>query len=135
MSGEEEEPLRRYRRRIEKAVENSVEGKWTEEENLRYALFMDFHSKIFLSKEKRKYFLLYFRSTRIFKTLSKFLSTRTPRQCRSHFQKIIGKFKTIKKVKQYYQDTLGVLEYQVQFNLIVKQLEPEVVKTEEKEEV
>lgn len=44
----------------------------------------------------------------------------------------MGKFKTVKKVKQYYQDTLGILEYQNRLTQITLQLEPEIVKVEEK---
>jgi len=44
-----------YRRRAEKQGTNSIEGKWTEDESLKYILFMDHHYKIFVSKEKRKY--------------------------------------------------------------------------------
>lgn len=51
------------------------------------------------------------RSTRIFKSLSSFLGTRTPRQCRSHFQKIMNKFKKLNKVKQHYQQLLGAFNY------------------------
>lgn len=71
---------------------------------------------------KEKVTFKIFRSTRIFKSLSKFLKTRTPRQCRSHFQKIIGKYKTVKKVKQYYQDLLGVINYQKRFDEVAKEL-------------
>ena len=53
---------------------------------------------------KKKVKVSLFRTTRIFKTLSKFLVTRTPRQCRSHFQKIMTKFKNLKKVKAFYQE-------------------------------
>lgn len=51
-----------YKRRVEKFNKNSIEGKWTEEENLKYILYMDYHYKIFVSKEKRKYITFYFRS-------------------------------------------------------------------------
>jgi len=43
---------------VEKNNDKSIEGKWTEEENLKYILFMDYHSKVFISKEKRKYFCI-----------------------------------------------------------------------------
>ena len=29
-------------------------GKWTEGENIKYVVFMDYHKNIFISKEKRK---------------------------------------------------------------------------------
>lgn len=39
-----------YKRRVEKLSLNSIGGKWSEEENLKYILYMDYHSKIFISK-------------------------------------------------------------------------------------
>lgn len=52
---EEENGEQSYKRRIEKLAKNSIEGKWTEEEKLKYILYMDYHYKIFVSKKKRKY--------------------------------------------------------------------------------
>lgn len=49
-----------------------------------------------------------FRNLKIFKTLSIFLNSRTPRQCRSHFQKLMNRFKSFKKVIFYYQNLLGL---------------------------
>jgi hypothetical protein len=48
-----------YKRRLEKTNKNTVEGKWTDEEHLKYVLFMIYHLKTFVSKEKRKYPNLY----------------------------------------------------------------------------
>ena len=46
---------RRSRIKIEsKEAASSFEGKWTEDENVRYVLFMAYHTAIFSSKEKRK---------------------------------------------------------------------------------
>lgn len=57
----------------------------------------------YLCPRKKKVIVIIYRSERIFKSLSEFLQTRTPRQCRSHFQKIMNKYKKLRKVRQYYQ--------------------------------
>lgn len=48
------------------------------------------------------------RNLRVFKTLSEYLRTRTPRQCRSHFQKLMNRFKNLKKMIDYHQNELGM---------------------------
>jgi hypothetical protein len=44
--------------------------------------------------------------------LAAFLGTRTPRQCRSHFQKLMNRFKKLNKIKAYYEQMIGPLTYQ-----------------------
>ena len=83
------------------------EGAWTLEENKKYVFFMTYFKDIFVSKERRKYFFLHSRSLKIFKFLASHLQTRTPRQCRSHFQKLINKHKTIYKLKNYFRTEIG----------------------------
>lgn len=73
------------------------------------------------------------RSERIFKTLSDFLVTRTPRQCRSHFQKIINKFKKLRKVRLHYQEQLGTAVYTHRLEELSRQLREQKVKLEESE--
>lgn len=53
-----EKPVRVCKKRTkqEKTAE-TIEGKWSEEESIKYALFIDCHPQIFSSKEKRKYLL------------------------------------------------------------------------------
>lgn len=52
----EDKKSRRRLVKIEERDQNSsIEGKWTKEENVKYVLFMDYHTTIFSSKEKRKY--------------------------------------------------------------------------------
>ena len=75
--------------------------------------------------------MLPFRSERIFKSLSDFLTTRTPRQCRSHFQKIMNKFKKLKKVKQYYQSQIGMEKYQEELDKLSKELNSQNPKIED----
>jgi GTP1/Obg family GTP-binding protein len=82
-------------------------------------------------QREKKVTLFRFRTTRIFKSLSSFLKTRTPRQCRSHFQKIMSKFKTVKKVKQFYQKQLGVLMYQDKYDAVADKLKSLPSKSEE----
>jgi hypothetical protein len=51
----EDKNSRRRLVKIEERDQNSsIEGKWTKEENVKYVLFMDYHTTIFSSKEKRK---------------------------------------------------------------------------------
>ena len=59
LSGGQQESEHIYKRRVEKNNEKNIEGKWTEEENLKYVVFMDYHSKVFMYKEKRKYHFTY----------------------------------------------------------------------------
>jgi hypothetical protein len=45
-----------FQRDLDDKVKNGeiVEGKWDDQSNLLFIVFIDFHSKIFSSKEKRK---------------------------------------------------------------------------------
>lgn len=53
-----------------------------------------------------------FRSCKIFKHFSEYLTKRTPSQCRSHFQKLMLKHKTIPKLKREYRGNFGDAAYQ-----------------------
>lgn len=53
-----------------------------------------------------------FRSCKIFKHFSEYLTKRTPSQCRSHFQKLMLKHKTVAKLKREYRDKFGDVAYQ-----------------------
>jgi hypothetical protein len=48
--------------------------------------------------------------------LSDYISTRNPRQCRSHFQKAIKKFSTIVKLRNFYRNLIGSDEFAAQLN-------------------
>ena len=63
-------------------------------------------SKPFLSLSKGGsiFSFIFFRSIRIFKSLADYLVTRNPRQCRSHYQKLMLKFKTINKFRKHYRN-------------------------------
>ena len=74
--------------------------RWSQEENLKFCLFMTFFQDIFTHKKYRQ-------CSRIFKKFSLYLGDRTPRQCRSHFQKMILRFKTPLKACSYYQKLVG----------------------------
>jgi len=52
--------------------------------------------------------LLYTRNLKVFKTLSEYLRSRTSRQCRSHFQKLMNRFKNLKKMIEHHQKQMGV---------------------------
>ena len=82
------------------SLENITEGKWLDEENVKFAIFMTLNKDVFKSKQKRK-------AEKIFKNVSMFLQSRSPRQCRSHFQKLIKKFGTVFQMKKYYRDLIG----------------------------
>ena len=58
------------------------------------------------SKEESK-FKIKIRSEKIFKSLSTYMGNRTPAQCRSHYQKMIMKFKTIAKLKKHFKQNVG----------------------------
>lgn len=64
-----------------------------------------------LLQREKEVTILTFRATKIFVTLANFLGTRTPRQCRSHFQKLMTKFRKINKIRAHYESILGPLEY------------------------
>ena len=80
--------------------ENITEGKWLDEENVKFAIFMTLNKDVFKSKEKRK-------AEKIFKNVAAFLQSRSARQCRSHFQKLIKKFGTVFQMKKHYRDLVG----------------------------
>ncbi len=46
-----------------------------------------------------------------FAKLSRFVSTRTPSQCRSHHQKIFAKFKYISKITGVFKTQIGRHDY------------------------
>lgn len=45
---------------------NTNVGKWTNEENIKYAIFMDFHKVTLSSRQKKKYILHNCRNFRVF---------------------------------------------------------------------
>ena len=55
-----------------------------------------------------------YRSCKIFKHFSEYLTKRTPSQCRSHFQKLMLKNKTIAKLKREYRGKFGDEAYQAE---------------------
>ena len=48
---------------------------------------------------------------KIFKHFSDFIGNRSPSQCRSHYQKLLLKHKTIPRLKRYYRDYFGEKMY------------------------
>lgn len=77
-----------------------VGRKWSNEENLMFCLFMTFYQDIFNRKKDRQ-------CARIFKKFSDFVGTRTPRQCRSHYQKMMNRFKTPLRACNHYKKITG----------------------------
>ncbi|CAD8103923.1 unnamed protein product [Paramecium primaurelia] len=60
--------------------ESKFNGHWSKQEHELYLEFVNNHFDILKSKYDKK-------SKKIFKLMSKFITTRTPTQCRSHHQK------------------------------------------------
>lgn len=56
-------------------------GRWDHSEQTKYYIFLKMNEKFFENKGMRK-------NDKVFKIMSKFITTRTPDQCRSHHQKI-----------------------------------------------
>lgn len=102
--------------KVQKKNPNLIDGSWTSSENLKYAVFVDKHQTIFISKQKRKYLTHLFRASRIYTYLSKFLRSRTAQQCRSHFQKIILKHNSIHAFIRIIKDTVSETVYEKIFN-------------------
>ena len=70
-------------------------GQWQEKETLQYFIFIYHHLEKFATKSSRK-------SLKIFKQMSKFISTRNSSQCRTHHQNNISKFQTLQVSIQEY---------------------------------
>lgn len=91
--------------------------KWTLTENVQYCLFMSFYQDIFNRKKDRQ-------CLRIFKKLSEFLGTRNPRQCRSHFQKLMNRFKVPMRAIKFYKSLYGGSQFDEEFLNISEKLAP-----------
>ena len=78
---------------------------------------MDFHNSIFQTGSKRKGF-------QIFRHMSKYLGSRTPRQCRSHFQKLLLRHKTIQKIIKSIRSLLPEKVYEKRYKEVSKTLTP-----------
>ena len=68
----------------------------------------------FLRVEGSK-FIKKLRSERIFTRLSEYVSTRTSRQCRSHYQKMMIKYHTISKLRSYFRKAATPSAYDAEF--------------------
>lgn len=80
---------------------------WTRKNKVcafRLPSFQDFQ----VQNETQVTFFVHSRNLRVFKTLSEYIGTRTPRQCRSHFQKLMNRFKNIKKMIEHHQNEAGM---------------------------
>lgn len=69
---------------------------------------MTFFQEVFNKKRDRQ-------CGRVFKKFSDMLGNRTPRQCRSHFQKMMLRFKTPNKACSFYRKLLGEKMYEERF--------------------
>ena len=77
----------------QKTSENSQKNKghWAYEQNKKYHLFLEIHSRHFIQKKLR-------RMDKIFKSMADFIGSREAEQCRSHHQKMEKKFKSFYKI-------------------------------------
>lgn len=66
-------------------------------------------------KAQKKVIFRLFRVCKIFRSFSEYLDGRTAAQCRSHYQKIMIKFKTIAKLKRSYKSLFGEAQYKKEF--------------------
>ena len=74
--------------------------KWSDTENLTFIMFMDYYKCIFFNKARRK-------KSKVYTRLSEFMKSRTPRQCRSRYQKLMKTFSNFTKAKRFYVSGLG----------------------------
>ena len=82
-------------------------GKWTEEENLKYVIFLDLNKAKFFAKKLCRYFSKDLRKKNIFEKMSVFIRTRTTIQCQTHHQKYEGKFGSSRNIIEIFKDEVG----------------------------
>lgn len=68
---------------------------WTLAENGAYVEFLKDNDKVMKDESNR-------RSSKIFLEMSLFIRTKTPEQCRTHHQKVLGKYESIEKIMSLY---------------------------------
>lgn len=61
--------------------------------------------------------ICYFRTSKIFRIFTEYLKERTAAQCRSHYQKMIAKFKTVPQLKKYYKKHFSEERYSYEFDM------------------
>ena len=71
-------------------------------------MFMDLYKAIFRSKPLRK-------SYKIYQVLSKVLKNRSPRQCRSRYQKVMKIHKNFTHARKHFESVVGTEEYELKF--------------------
>ena len=79
---------------------------------------MTFYESVFNSRKNRQ-------TSRIFKKFSELLKkNRTPKQCRTHYQKLMNRFGTPTKTINFFKDLIGVQEYEKKYENFTEVLEP-----------
>ena len=73
---------------------------WTVEENKKYLEFLNEHRQIYESSEKVRW------ASKINKTLSSYVTTRKPSQCRSHHQKMLIRHRDIDGIIEHLHQVL-----------------------------
>ena len=82
---------------------------------MQFVTYLSLQSQAAKSKGKRK-------SHKLFKQMSGYISSRTPQQCRSHFQKMIKKHKTVAKLKRHVRESVGPSQFRKRVQEIEEEL-------------
>lgn len=75
----------------------SKNGHWTTSENSKFTLFVDYYKHIFLGNYNN-------RQVRLFIFMADFIKTRNSVQCRTHFQKMMRQYGSIKTMIEEIKD-------------------------------
>ena len=84
------------------------EGQWTNEENLKVILFLEYFKDIFSYRNRRRF-------CHIFTWLSKVMKDRTARQCRCRHQKMMSRFKNFNGAKKHLIGVFGKEIFEAKF--------------------
>ncbi len=63
-------------------------GHWSQNENMKFTMFVDFYKHVFTGNYNN-------RQVRIFVFMAEFMKTRNSVQCRTHFQKMMRQYKSV----------------------------------------
>jgi hypothetical protein len=74
-------------------------GHWSEEEKLRYLLFIDHHGGRLATRERRRLW-------RVFRSMASFVGTRRAAQCRSHHEKMEHYYQSLPNIVACLKDNV-----------------------------
>lgn len=86
-------------------------GKWSEDEHMKYIIFIDYNKEKMRSKEKRRYLTHLHRSNKFYEEMAHFISTRNSLQCRSHHQKLEEKYTHVNKIIALFKPNFNKVFY------------------------